>query len=536
MKQSRRGAIYARYSSDRQNDRSVEDQVMLCREFAERNGIKIVATYSDRAKSGASLHGRDGILEMLVAAKARSFDVLVIEDLDRLARDQGDLATIHKQFKFAGIEIEQLSGGKVNSLQVGLAGLMGQQYLEQLADKTKRGMAGNIREGKSAGGQGYGYRAVEGKPGELAIVEAEAEVVRRIFDLYLGGMAPRAIAGLLNRECVPAPRGLKWNASTINGNGKRGCGILRNSLYWGLRTWNKNRMVKNPDTGKRVSRANPESEWRTSEVPALAIITKEKFVAAQKIKADRSHTYTMGDPIPRKPRLLSGLLRCGCCGSGMVLHGSSRGRQRIGCSRKKESGTCQNRSLYYLDEIEQTVMTDLRKLLGGPEMLQTFVARYREAARKRSAGAARQKFDLERKLADLTGRRKRLLDLYERQDGVDAEETAARLKALSDEAKAVEAELELAVAAVPVIELHPEALAAFHRSIGALADRLNELWTLDPGKVAPFRQLVERVIVLPGHPTTIEVKGRLGALTRQPERVLRTVVAGEGVEPPTPGL
>src|SRR5664280_2042655 len=93
------------------------------------------------------------------------------------------------------------------------------------ARKVRRGMAGVVRDGRSAGGRAYGYRPVLGKPGELEIVASEADTIRRIFAVYAAGVAPRTIATTLNNEAVAPPRGARWNASTINGSGKRGHGI-----------------------------------------------------------------------------------------------------------------------------------------------------------------------------------------------------------------------------------------------------------------------------------------------------------------------
>jgi len=86
-----RTAIYARYSTELQNEKSIEDQVALCRAYAAREGLEIVQVYSDRARSGASLIGRDGILELLLAAKTRAFDVVLTESLARppVARSAG---------------------------------------------------------------------------------------------------------------------------------------------------------------------------------------------------------------------------------------------------------------------------------------------------------------------------------------------------------------------------------------------------------------------------------------------------------------
>jgi site-specific DNA recombinase len=116
----------------------------------------------------------------------------------------------------------------------GLKGTMSALFLKTHALKVRRGQAGRVRAGKIPGGLCYGYRVVRATDaaGELArgereIVEAEAEVVRRIFRDTIAGFTAREIAAALNREGMPSPRGGTWNASTINGSKKRGNGILR---------------------------------------------------------------------------------------------------------------------------------------------------------------------------------------------------------------------------------------------------------------------------------------------------------------------
>jgi hypothetical protein len=78
---------------------------------------------------------------------------------------------------------------------------------------------------------------------------------------YAAGKAPQAIVKQLNKEAVPGPSGTAWGPSTIHGNPDRGTGILNNELYIGKLVWNRLRYIKDPETGKRVSRPNPESEW-----------------------------------------------------------------------------------------------------------------------------------------------------------------------------------------------------------------------------------------------------------------------------------
>ena len=170
---------------------------------------------------------------------------------------------------------------------------------EDSAKKVRRGMAGVVRAGRHAGGRPYGYRVVPGHCGELKVIEEEAEVVRRIFAAYAAGRPPREIAGDLNRDRVAPPRGARWNASTINGNSKRGAGIIFNELYLGRIVWNKVRMVKNPDTGKRLSRPNPREEWQTVPAPHLRIIDDDTWARVHERKIRKSASY---DPHEAPPR------------------------------------------------------------------------------------------------------------------------------------------------------------------------------------------------------------------------------------------
>lgn len=302
--------VYARFSTELQNEKSTEDQVALCRAYAARNGLDVIGIYEDKARSGASVFGRDGLMRLMDAARERAFDVVVVEALDRLSRDMEDLAGIHKRLSFVGIPIHAVHDGTADSILVGLRGLVGQMQREDGAKKVRRGMAGVIRDGRHAGGRAYGYRCVPGHPGELEVVEEEAEVIRRIFSAYAGGRPPREIAGELNREGIAPPRGTRWNASTINGNAQRGNGLIFNELYVGRIVWNKVRMVKDPDTGKRISRPNPRDQWQAIAAPKLRILDEETWIRAQELKAEKVRLSTNAKRRPA--HFLSGFLRCGC--------------------------------------------------------------------------------------------------------------------------------------------------------------------------------------------------------------------------------
>jgi DNA invertase Pin-like site-specific DNA recombinase len=150
-----RAAIYARYSSDSQSEASIEDQFRICREHAAREQWTVVGAYHDAAISGASVILRPGVQRLLQDAQRGKFEVVLAEALDRVSRDQADVATLFKHLRFAGVQIITLSEGEITELHVGLKGTMNALFLKDLAAKTHRGLRGRIEAGKSAGGRCY---------------------------------------------------------------------------------------------------------------------------------------------------------------------------------------------------------------------------------------------------------------------------------------------------------------------------------------------------------------------------------------------
>lgn len=146
-----RAVIYARYSSELQRSASIEDQVRLCRERSEREGWEVVQVFQDRAASGASAL-RPAYQSLLAAARDGGFEIVLAEALDRLSRDQEDVAALFKRLRFAGIRIVTLAEGEVSELHVGLKRTMNALFLRDLAAKTHRGLRGRVEAGLSAGG------------------------------------------------------------------------------------------------------------------------------------------------------------------------------------------------------------------------------------------------------------------------------------------------------------------------------------------------------------------------------------------------
>lgn len=496
----KKAVIYARFSTDLQNERSIEDQITLCRGYASREGIDIIEVFEDRARSGGSVMGRSGLLRLLDQARDRSFDVVVVEALDRLSRDMEDLAGIHKRLSFLGIEIRAVHEGVVNTVLVGLRGLVGQLYREDNAHKVRRGLAGRIGQGLNAGGKAYGYAPAAGQKGKRIIVEAEAKIVQRIFEEYVAGRTPREIAYDLNNESISPPRGRSWNASTINGNMQRGTGIIQNELYAGRLVWNKVRMIKDPDTGKRLSRPNVKNEWQTTDVPDLRIISQKPFDAAQSRKQARGITHPNHQRRPR--HMLSGLLRCGACGSGMSTNGKDKsGRIRIRCSAATESGACREAKTFYLTTVEGAVLAGLKAEMRHPSVIAEYVRTYHDERKRLSAKANAKRARLELRLGELKREIDRLVDAIAKGHG-DPAVLGPRSSVLDEERKQVVRELKAEPAADDVISLHPAVLARYEQQLAHLQDALSKGVNAGDSEAAEaIRDLIETITVFrnPSH-------------------------------------
>lgn len=470
------------------------------------------------------MHGRDGLSRLLHDAREGRFSVLVVEALDRLSRDQEDLAHLHKRLSFLGIEIVAVHDGRADAIQVGIRGLVSTLFIADLKHKVRRGMGAVVKDGRHPGGRAYGYRPALGRPGILEIFEPEAEVVRRVFSEYLDGHSPRDIAGRLNAEAIPAPRGARWNASTINGSRQRSHGILSNPIYGGTIIWNRVRMIRDPDTGKRISRPNPPEEWVRAPAPELAIVTPETFEAAQAAKDAAGHAQRHR-PARRRKGILSGLLRCSRCGGGMSKHDTDKGRPRIRCSTSKESGACDNGRRYYLDSIERAVIEGVRARIENPGEIAAHLWSYQQAERD----DARRRAKAEKKLAAAKAKLDRLsvllLDQKVSDDFFDQQAPALR-------AEVAEAEKDLQAAPPKkVIALHPGAIEAYRRGMAQLAATMGDL---DPREdrelIEAFRDLIDRVVIHDDADGGVhcEVIGLLGPLVGEENDRAGVSVVAEG--------
>jgi site-specific DNA recombinase len=414
-----------------------------------------------------------------------------------------------------------------------------------------------VREGKFPGATPYGYRRVLGKPGEREIDSEHAAVVRRIFQEYINGRSPRAIAAGLNADGIPSPNGGRWNFEGLIGGSPRGsgkAGLIGNPIYRGELVWNTTRRVLNPETGRKIKRAVPPENFIRAPVPHLAIVALEVWEAAQAVREARSLACNRergaGRVLPRKEHLLGGLLRCGVCGGHMRLATGKNRRitkqrptaqwaPRVACAAARSYGTCEHRKSYDLAKLEAGVLNGIRGRLTDPELIKAtahgFHAKWAERERKsRSEGATVRK-----RLNRVQAQIDRLVAAI-RDGDAPVGELTAQLKPLAAERVGLQERLRLAEAEGNVVTLHPNVIDAYCANV----DRLHRALTsegLTPESRAAFRNLIDSIVVHPtgfAQPYEFTPYGRLDALMGVglfPSRGCATVKPDKTADTPPPG-
>lgn len=529
-----RAALYARYSSDMQNARSLDDQLALARGYAEREGLVVTKAYTDAAKTGATLFDRTGLFDLMNDAKAHQFDVVIVESLDRLSRDQEDLAGIFKRLQFAEVEIRTINEGTATPMHVGLRGLVGQMFLADLGAKVRRGHSGRVREGKIPGRIAYGYRAIPGRPGERAIDPEQAGVVLRIFTEYAQGKSPIAIAADLNAEGIPGHNGRPWQWPRLTGGPRA---LLVNRLYLGEIHWNNWRNVRDPETGRVTKRSTPAEERMIVRAEHLRIVPSDLFEQAQAVRVarGRAQNITPGNQRrawQRNGSLLSGLLRCEACGGSMVRgQGDRGGKPRIMCSLAK-IGSCDHRKSYDEAKVEAQLVAGLKTLFADERMLQAFAEEYTAGARKMRDSAQSELGEVKKRLTQIEAATMRLVNFLEK--GTMAEDIiASRLQELEVERSALLERERIAREAVDDVDLRSTALQSYRRYIMTIEEDLanGDL----PGTRENLRHLIDHVDVRPTPkraPYEVAIYGRLSALLginlNPPRRSPQEIVAEHG--------
>lgn len=190
--------FYARYSTERQNEVSIETQLELGRDFVASRGWELVDVFTDHAVSGTSYNTRPGIQALLARSRKRDIDIVLCITVDRISRDAEHGNGFLKRLKFEDVELWTVHGGTaVTDIEMSLRVTLSQELIEQIRYRTREGMKTAVRKGKATTCLAYGYKVrleYDGNgdriPGLREIVTVEAETVRWIFQQYAEGVSP----------------------------------------------------------------------------------------------------------------------------------------------------------------------------------------------------------------------------------------------------------------------------------------------------------------------------------------------------------
>ena len=480
------GVTYSRFSTALQNDVSIERQEEACVAYAAANGITVVDKFADRARSGGSLVGRVDLERMVNAAKAGKFGILLVENVDRLARDLGILSTCFKALENVGVSIHQPGRGKLTLTDIAFQGLMGDEGRRMMSERSQYARNVMAREGRSPTGEFFGYARVPGRPGELVIDEAQAAIVRRIFRMRLDGVTVRQMCNTLVLEGVSLPR-----SGGITSAGLRQ--ILRNERFTGLCIYGRHHTHKDRETGRRTITERPRSEWIVSPTPHLRIVDADIWDAVQ---AMRKHRTLKARARSAKSYMFTGLVKCRACGGIMTSQAITSGTMAYGCKSHNEDDTCSNERTVNARDLERLVLGLLAERLGAPAFAEAFVDAYNEEGNRAERAHAETRAELERKVARLTRKIDASFD-----DAVTdgfSNATRSRMRAAMERDLT---ETELALAALPrragIARIDLGGLATLS---GALRDLIDSA-PYRPVDVAGLRvvkrirDLVERIVV-----------------------------------------
>jgi DNA invertase Pin-like site-specific DNA recombinase len=536
--------FYARYSTDRQNEVSIETQIDLGKKFVSDKGWTLVETYADSAISGTSFTSRPGIQQLLAHVKRERIDVVLCVTVDRLSRDVEHSSKILKELNYHDTAIWTVQAGQaISHMELHMRSTLSHELVEQIRYRTREGMKTAARKGKATTRLCYGYRLGQQRDangdrikGLREIEPAEAETVLWIFEQYANGVSPAAIAQDLNARAVPGPQQKYWRDDTIRGDGKRQTGILHNELYVGRIVWNKQNYRKNPESERRTARLNDKSAWVVTEVPSMRIVSDELWarVKERQLTTLENFSRTTTNRLNKAHRpgyLLSGMLECAECGGSYAI----MAKDRYGCSNHKnklpidglQGACCSNQKTILRKNLEDRVLTCLPPAFFGMGIFDQVAKQVRANLRTSAKADPDQHQQLAKELkANEEQQRQIIQQISDR-----ATEGRPRLTALDDmldrlEERRTDLERQLSTKA-------PTEGQDFEKRIRKLQSEvtpesveliINAAWYMmrehadnetKQQFVSMVRQFIQKVVIgkTPGHqPASLEVHGRIASI------------------------
>lgn len=303
-------AAYCRVSTEKEAQiDSLEKQIEFFNEFTKKNGYELCKLYADEGISGKQIKHRKQFQQMMIDAKAKKFDKVVVKDVSRFARNTVDLLQSVRELKSYGVQVDFLNNGEVmeggSEFILTILGAMAQQESANMSKRVKFGKDITAKKGRVPN-LVFGYDKIPDERYTLKINEEEAKIVKEIFESYVyKGIGTTKVAWNLNDRGIRTKKTKsKWVQTSI-------VRMLKNPIYTG-RVTNKKSEVTDFITGTR--KELPEEEWIVVEKPEMRIISDELFNRAQELLEQRSNEFKLNNKREKTEYVFSTLIYCKHCG------------------------------------------------------------------------------------------------------------------------------------------------------------------------------------------------------------------------------
>lgn len=387
----------------------------------------MVRVYADEGITGTQLKHRIQFLQMMSDAEHRMFDLVVVKDVSRFARNTVDLLQSVRRLTALGIETQFLTANMTSmgdsEFVLTILGAMAQEESANLSNRIKFGLRVSAQKGRCIS-QVYGYDRSRDASGSPKINPAEAAVIRQIFSWFaLEGYAPGAIAKMLNERGEKTKRNLQWSETTVRK-------LLSNEMYLGKILRGKTERV---DFLSGKTTKKDRSEWIVTDRPDLRIIEPDLFQQAQKALLARSRAHRTGHHHESNQYLFSTLLQCKECG-----YSFTRFRQRNATAWKcfthpsNRSVSCQNKTVIPEAELIDMLQAYFTELLSSQgQIMETVHQAYQRQFWETSAHAP-DEAQIAARLSKLERTKQKYVELFS-DDLVTQAELEQKLNALNRE-------------------------------------------------------------------------------------------------------
>lgn len=404
-----RAAAYCRVSTKREEQLdSLESQEKFFLEYAKKNGYELVHIYADEGKSGTKMKNRTQLLQLMQDASQGEFELVLIKDISRLARNTVDFLTSIRKMRAWGIKVIFVNYDQTSSesseFMLTMLSAIAQEESANTSKRVKFGKKQNARLGRVPN-LIFGYDKIPGEYFDLRINEKEAETVRRIFRLYTREkMGASRIAEVLNEEMIRTKRGCSWSQASI-------CRLLGNEIYIG-NIINGKEEIEDFLTGRR--KVIQKDDWCITCKPELRIVDADIFKKAQDIREKRSAMQKEHKGRDSSKHPLSQLIICKHCG-GYFRRLVRNYRSTVitwvcGTRNKKGAASCGNN----ISVNEEEVLTFLHGYFGSilrefPSVMNALVKNSDTLSLSLSC---RELQDLKREIGKKERERKRYIELF----------------------------------------------------------------------------------------------------------------------------